>query len=234
MKEYFKLGTILLVICAIAALALGVVNGLTKDIIAENRDISSTDLVELLPGATSKKEIAVSDVDKESKAYVEKAFEVSGDNGLLGYVVKVVTGGFHGDIEMFVAISKEDKLSGLRITSQSETAGLGARISEEKFMAGFKNKSIEKGINMTKTGASKDNEVDAITGATVSSTAVGKGVNTAIAFYMETIKGVDFNLDDQDSTSGATGEASEGDTSSGAAGEAEGDIDTTSEASVSE
>lgn len=234
MKQYFKLGMILFVICAIAALSLGFVNGLTKDIIAENRDISSSDLVELLPGAVDKKEVNTSNVDKEAKAYVDKAFEVSGNDGLVGYVFKVVTGGFHGDIEMFVAISKEDKLSGIKITSQSETAGLGARISEEKFMAGFKNKNIEKGISMTKTAASKDNEVDAITGATVSSTAVGKGVNTAIAFYMETIKGVEFNLDEQDSTSGATGEASEEDTSSGATGEAEGENDTSSEASVSE
>lgn len=225
MKGYFKLGTILFVICAIAALSLGVVNGLTKDIIAENRDISSADLVELLPGAVNKKELTLSNVDKEGKAYVDKAFEVSGDNGLLGYVFKVVTGGFHGDIEMFVAISKEDKLSGIKITAQSETAGLGARISEEKFMAGFKNKSIQNGISMKKGTASKDNEVDAITGATVSSTAVGTGVNTAIAYYMETIKGVDFDLGDQDATSGATGEDSE---------EAKEETDTTSEASVSE
>ncbi|NLZ48753.1 MAG: RnfABCDGE type electron transport complex subunit G [Clostridiales bacterium] len=234
MKEYLKLGRNLLIICIIAALSLGVVNGLTKDIIAENRDISSSDLVELLPGAVNKKEISTDNVDKEAKAYVDKAFEVSGDNGLVGYVFKVVTGGFHGDIEMFVAISKDDKLSGIKITSQSETAGLGARISEANFMAGFQNKTIDKGITMTKKGASKDNEVDAITGATVSSTAVGKGVNTAIAFYMQTIKGVEFNLSDADSTSSATGEGSESDTSSSATGESEGDADTTSEASVSE
>lgn len=234
MKEYLKLGRNLLIICIIAALSLGVVNGLTKDIIAENRDISSSDLVELLPGAVNKKEIITDNVDKEAKAYVDKAFEVSGDNGLVGYVFKVVTGGFHGDIEMFVAISKDDKLSGIKITSQSETAGLGARISEANFMAGFQNKTIDKGITMTKKGASKDNEVDAITGATVSSTAVGKGVNTAIAFYMQTIKGVEFNLSDADSTSSATGEGSESDTSSSATGESEGDADTTSEASVSE
>ena len=221
MKEYFKLGTILFVICAIAALSLGLVNGLTKDVIAENRDISSTDLVELLPGAVHKNQITVSNVDLEAKAYVDKAFEVGGNDGLLGYVFKVVTGGFHGNIEMFVAISKEDKLSGIKITSQSETAGLGARISEENFMAAFKNKNIEKGISMTKNGASKDNEVDAITGATVSSNAVAAGVNKAVAFYMETIKGVEFDLDELDTSSGATGES-------------EGYVDTSSEASVSQ
>jgi electron transport complex protein RnfG len=75
---------------------------------------------------------------------------------------------------------------------------------EEKFRIGFIEKGINKGISVVKSESKQDNEVQAITGATVSSKAIGAGVNAAITFYMKTVKGVDFNLEQNDATSGAS------------------------------
>ncbi|WP_139903477.1 RnfABCDGE type electron transport complex subunit G [Clostridium thermarum] len=214
MRENLKLGLILFIITALSGLSIGFVNDLTAETIAENKAISSSDLAELLPGATGKTVLEVPSGDESEKTKVEEAFEVQGDSEVLGHIIKVTTTGFHGNIEMFVAISKEDKLSGIKVIGHSETPGLGAKIVEEKFRSGFVSKPVEKGISIVKGQASAENEVDAISGATVSSRAVGTGVNTAISYYMKTIKGVDFELEETDGTSGA----SESDATSGASG----------------
>jgi electron transport complex protein RnfG len=204
MLENLKLGLILFIITALSGLSIGFVNDLTAETIAENKAISSSDLIELLPGATSKKTIEIANIDETAKSKVQEAFEVQGDSGVLGHIFKVSTTGFHGKIEMFVAISEGDKLSGVKIIGHTETAGLGAKIIDEKFRSGFVSKPVDKGISIVKGQAAADNEVDAIAGATVSSKAVGSGVNTAISFYMRTIKGVDFELEESDATSGAS------------------------------
>lgn len=204
MKENLRLGLILFIITAFAGLCLGLVNELTAEAISENKAISSSDLMELVPGAKSKKALQISAVTDSDKSRVVEAFEVNGDSELLGHIFKVTTKGFHGQIDMFVAISKEDKLSGVKVIHHTETPGLGARIVEDKFKSNFFGREIDKGINMVKGKSEKENEVEAITGATVSSKAVGSGVNTAIAYYMKTIKGEEFNSNGNDVTSGAS------------------------------
>jgi electron transport complex protein RnfG len=222
MKENLKLGLILFVITAFAGLCLGFVNDLTAVAIAENASITSSDLVELLPGAKSKSNLEVAGASSEEKIKVIEAFEVQGDSELVGHIFKVTTKGFHGTVDLFVAISKEDKLSGIKIISHTETPGLGAKIVEDKFRSGFSNKKIDKGVNMVKTEAKQDNDVQAITGATVSSKAIGNGVNTAIKYYMKNIKGEDFDLGGSDATSGASEAGAEGEAENGTADDTSG------------
>ena len=113
---------------------------------------------------------------------VVKAVDESGKH--IGYVVTVTTSaGYGGNITLSVGIRLDGTVNGYSILSMSETAGLGAKAKEEKFSSQFINKIVDKFV-VTKTGASADNEVDAITSATITSKAVTNAVNACI-YYMQ-------------------------------------------------
>ncbi len=185
MKENLRLGFTLLIITAIAALFLGVANAATKDAIAMNSRINSEDLAALLPGSDS---IKTSEVKAEGA--VSEVLEAYSGDELKGYVIKVASKGFHGDIEFMVAINNEGMQTGIKILSQSETPGVGAKIELPEFQEKFKDKSTEEELKVVKTASSKENEIEGITGATISSNAVVAGINEAVNFYKSAIKGM--------------------------------------------
>lgn len=91
-----------------------------------------------------------------------------------GYVIETVTAGYAGDIRLLVGVSNKGKVTGLVVRDMSETHGLGANAwNDVDFLAQFLNTSgdAEVGTN-----------VDALTGATVSSKAITRGINSAVAF----------------------------------------------------
>ena len=91
-----------------------------------------------------------------------------------GYVVEVTPAGFGGTIDMVVGVKTDGTVSGVAIISMSETSGLGANASKDSFRSQFTGKSGE--LAVTKDGG----DIDALTGATITSRAVTRGVNTAL------------------------------------------------------
>lgn len=187
MKENLKLGLILLIVTAIAGLSLGVAYAVTKEPIAQQAVIANNNAMrEVLPKAESFKKSSAAIPQGSIIKEVNEGY--SGSN-LVGYTIKVTPKGFGGIIEMVVGISSDHKVSGIKILSHSETPGLGANAPSPKFSGQFKDKSIAAPLEVVKTGAAKDNQIDAITGATITSRAVTSGVNEAINFYTSTLKG---------------------------------------------
>lgn len=186
MKENLKLGGILLTITVIAGLLLGFANNLTKDAILENSKVSKEDLKVILPVASSISETSGVKVD-ETINEVYDALDSSGKK--VGNVFKVTTKGFHGPVQLVIAISSEDKVTGMKVLSHSETPGLGAKIEEEKFTSRINNLPISEDIEMVKVSPTKENQVEGVSGASVSSKAVGTAINDTIRFYKENIKG---------------------------------------------
>ena len=91
-----------------------------------------------------------------------------------GYVVETVTAGYAGDIRMMVGVSNEGTVTGLVVLDMEETYGLGANaLTDHKFLSQMLNTSGE---------AEVGTNVDAISGATVTSKAVVRSVNSAVAF----------------------------------------------------
>ncbi|ASW43033.1 RnfABCDGE type electron transport complex subunit G [Clostridium isatidis] len=216
MKENFKLGGILLVICVIAASLLGAVNNLTKEAILENSKISQADLTYLLSEADSIKDAAV---ELKEESNIKEVYEAVKGTDIIGHVIKFTSKGFHGDIDFAIAIS-EDKITGLKVMAHNETPGLGAKIKEEEFTARFRNKPIKEYLKVVKVEPSSDNEVQAVTGATVSSNATINGVNEAIAFYLTEIKGEEVAAPDVETS--ASSSVEEGlDVETGASSDAE-------------
>ena len=91
-----------------------------------------------------------------------------------GFVVETVTAGYAGDIRMMVGVSNEGTVTGLVVMDMEETYGLGAKaLTDHKFLSQMLNTSGE---------AEVGTNIDAISGATVTSKAVVRSVNSAVAF----------------------------------------------------
>lgn len=200
MREYLKLGMVLAIITSIAGVLLGVANDVTKDAIAENSKLNKEDLAIIMPQATS-----VEELDKELQGNILEVFEGKNGSDGVGYLFKVTTKGFHGPVDMMIAISNDSKLTGIKILSHSETPGLGAKITEEKFTSRFSDVSIENGISIVKNSPSKDNEIEGVTGASISSKAVGTAVNEVVNYFRVNIQGeAPVENNGTDATSGAS------------------------------
>ena len=177
--EIFKVAIILFVITAVAAAILAAVNKVTAPIIAENNRVAQELAMKaVLPDATAFEKVEY--IRSEDSSVIEI---YSSD---AGYAVKAEPKGYGGAISMIVGVDNELKVTGVEIISQSETAGLGAKCTEDGFKAQFIGKT--ENVAVTKNGA-KDNEIDAITSATITSKAVTKGVNEAIGVAKEVREG---------------------------------------------
>ncbi len=176
-KNIFKVGFTLCAITAVSALILAFVNSLTAPVIAKNTaEKQQQAMLEVLPSASgfSDENLINDSVDK----IVTAVYEGNDENkNVCGYAVMVSPNGYGGAISMTVGVDLELKVTGVDIISQSETPGLGAKCVEDDFKNQYIGKS--KGITVSKSGA-KDNEIDAISSATITSNAVTLGVNTAI------------------------------------------------------
>lgn len=191
----------LFIITLVAALALGFIYELTKDIIKEReRQEKEAAYRSVYPQAAS------IDENADIQAMVEQADEILGTGGfhnitireamaaedasgaVEGYVLSVSTSeGYGGEIAFSMGITSDGTLLGIEFTTLNETAGLGMRAAEEStdhevsFKDQFKNKIVDQ-FTLKKGDASADDEVNAISAATVTSTAVTDAVNAGIYF----------------------------------------------------
>jgi RnfABCDGE-type electron transport complex G subunit len=96
--------------------------------------------------------------------------------------VRIEGSGFQGPIRVIVAL-EGTTIEGFRVVSQSETPGLGARITETPFQASFIGKDAANGLRMVKSGHAGNSEFDAITGATETSRALARLLNRGFQQY---------------------------------------------------
>ena len=164
-----RLALTLLAITAVVAVALAGVNMITAPAIAElNAQNTQAAIEAVLPGGGE--ELAdFPAVDLVSKVYASDS----------GYAVQVTPGGFDNTITMMVGVDKSGNVLGIDVISHTETAGLGAVAAAETpngiaFREEFVGASAD--VSVTKDGG----QMDAITGATITSRAVCAGVNAAL------------------------------------------------------
>lgn len=195
MKELIKNALILCAITLVSGLLLGTVYEITKEPRAKQEEktkqksyktvfkdadtfeayeLDSEEITEYL----EEKDIA------PSSAYInEIVTALDKKESILGYVITVTDKeGYGGDITFTVGIQNDGTINGISIMTISETAGLGMKAKEKKFTDNFVDKKVDSFVAV-KTGASADNEVDAISGATITTNAVVGGVNAAIECF---------------------------------------------------
>ncbi len=162
---FIRIAGVLTLICSVIALMLAVVNAVTKDTIAQNTQKEKVEAISRIFGE-------VDEVETDTVEDHEINFVYSKDM-LVGYTVTVKPQGYGGEIEMLVGIERGGSVQGIEIINMSETPGVGSRVkSDPGFLPQFK--------GMTGTLTVGGN-VDAISGASISSKAVTAGVNEALS-----------------------------------------------------
>ncbi len=112
----------------------------------------------------------------------ECATGVDASGSPMGYVVTSTSkDGYGGNITVSVGITAEGEVKGIEFLTIGETAGLGMNATQPEWKGQFAGKTVES-FSVTKSGASADNEIDAIGGATITSNAVTGAVNAALYF----------------------------------------------------
>jgi electron transport complex protein RnfG len=118
---------------------------------------------------------------------IEEALDSSGS--ALGYVITVTAkDGSQGSITFSVGIQNDGTINGYSITDISETPGLGMKAQEEDFYSQFEGKNVES-FSVVKQTPSSDDEIEAITGSTITSKAMANGCNAAIYYFQNALGG---------------------------------------------
>ena len=168
-----RLAVTLLVITAVMAGALAYVNSVTADRIAENKRIKTQKaLAEVLPGATGMEKT------DNGSGIVQGVYAPDAASPVQGWAVQVApTSGFAGQIVLMVGVNADKTVSGISVVTHAETPGLGA-VSAAKTPAGESFRDSFLGLSGTVTVS----DIDAISGATITSKAVAEGVSAALAY----------------------------------------------------
>ena len=115
---------------------------------------------------------------------------VDADGNVVGYAVSVTSAeGYEGNVTLSVGLSESGEIRSIAFTELNETPGKGMLANEPEFKDQFSGKSAD-ALTLTQSGsAAADDEIDAVSGATVTSKAVVSAVNAALDFYATVIRG---------------------------------------------
>lgn len=208
-KNMIKDSLVLFAITLIAGLILGVVYQVTKDPIAAQQEKAKQEACrEVFADAAGFAETAAqageengaeSEYNTPSDAsWTEQGFSgvdigeilIAQDAGgnTLGYVITVIDHeGYGGDISFMMGIRNDGTLNGISLLSISETAGLGMR-AEEVLKPQFAEKHAER-FEYVKGNAVEEHQIDAISGATITTNAVTNGVNAGLHYFHTVLGG---------------------------------------------
>ncbi|MBM3250325.1 MAG: RnfABCDGE type electron transport complex subunit G [Candidatus Omnitrophica bacterium] len=167
MKEMARYAAVLGTICLVASASLAVVNSLTRDkIIAQAQAEEEASLKEVMPAADH-----FEAVKKDTETLYYRALDK--DGSLIGICFKAEAKGYSSTVQTVAGMFKDGTINAIKVVSQNETPGLGTKVTEPSFTDQFKGK---KGLE----------EVQAITGATISS----RAVIDSVAKKAEELKGI--------------------------------------------
>lgn len=180
LKEVLVPTVSLFLICTIVTLLLAVTNSVTKPQIEKLQiETANKTKAAVLSVADNFSDEKTVDLNGTTYTYFEGYDK---DQNVIGYVFTTSAKGYGGDIVTMVGVNNDGTVSGMDFLSISETAGLGMNADSDDFKNQFVGKSGEIGINKN---APAENEIQALTGATITSKAVTEAVNIALELYEE-------------------------------------------------
>ncbi len=193
MKNTIMKDTIILtVITLVSGFLLGLVNHITEEPIAHQQQLAKEEAyAAVFEDADSFEGVSVeTDLQEYVNAQgyeaqtideIMEAKDASGET--LGYVMTVTSSeGYGGDIQFAMGVQEDGTMNGISILSISETAGLGMKADTEEFKSQFAGVQTD-AFEYTKDGATQDNQIDAISGATITTNAMTNGVNAGLAAF---------------------------------------------------
>lgn len=173
MREILHLALRLLAFCLVAGTLLAATNALTKAPIARQAELTAQSArKQVLTEASSFTKI--SDGGNADYPHLTAVYEGVDKDGVVGYTFSLAPMGFKAVIEMTLGINKEGAITALSVDSQSETAGLGTKITTDSYLQQYQGAAAD--------SATLTEQIDGITGATVTSKAVVSAVGEAVSY----------------------------------------------------
>lgn len=198
MKNAITITIKLLIITIVSAIALGAVNYITAGPIEEQMKAAALEARQSAfpeaaefkplydPDAAETADVTLESLlgtDEAPKAYgiiknVYTAYDANGNE--LGITAGVVTKGFNSGLNLTIGIALNGKITGVIVGDNTETAGLGAKASEASFEGQYTGKTAL--LNVVKASPG-ESDIQAITGATITTKGITNAVNTVAEFY---------------------------------------------------
>ena len=185
MNNIIKNTAILTAITLVAGILLGFVYDITKEPIALAKEKAKNEAYQaVMQGADTFEALEVETVELSIEGCtVDEVVAAKAGSDVVGYVVTTTTNaGYGGNIQVSVGIAADGTVKGIEMLSIAETAGLGMNATTPEFKGQYADKLVDSFV-VNKAGASADNEISAISGATITSNAVTGAVNTAIEYF---------------------------------------------------
>ena len=183
-KKAIHLGGTLLAVTAVTGIILGVVEHYTSQAIRQVELAAKNEAFKnVMPIAQTFEAVSKTDDD-----FVIDVVKASDSSGVVGWCMTVETKSYGGPLQFIAGITKDGAVKAINILSHSDTPGLGARSTEPEFYTQFNDKT-QLPLKVVKNGASNPDEIAAISGATITSTAVTDGVNAAVNYWSKNLKG---------------------------------------------
>lgn len=177
-KELLKLGINLGIICLIAALTLSMTYSFSRDRIEYQKKLEINNAQQSIFPDANFERIDISENESKNKSIIDIYSVKNGKNEEIGLIAIASTQGYSGSIYFVVGINSDGSIKDVRITEQTETPGLGANISKEKFISQFKGKKINDEFLVKK-------DVIPVTSATISSKSISRGIKDTIKYMMD-------------------------------------------------
>ncbi len=190
-KQMIRDSLILFAITLIAGLLLGGVYAITKNPIAKTQEdkkneayqavfTDAAEFTEVTDAADAQQILADAGYTKDQIDEVKAAMDADGN--ILGYVMTITSSeAYGGELQLAMGIRMDGTVNGISFLSLSETIGLGMEAKKPEFQEQFAGKQVEQFV-YSKTGAAADNEIDALSGATITTNAVTNAVNAGICY----------------------------------------------------
>ena len=184
MKELFKLTIVLTIICSLAATALALVYTITKEPIAFQQRLKKLKAIKAVqPDYDNEPDQDFVDlkIDESSDA-LTRFYKTKKGETPTGVVFMVSAVGYGGTIDLMVGLNPEGTITGVQVLRHTETPGLGAKITEDKFLHQFTAKNVQ---NTNWTLKKEGGDIDQVSGATISPQAVVKALSEGLVFFSE-------------------------------------------------
>ena len=174
-KEYYYPVIILTAICLATTFLLAVTYAIAKPVIDRNQAAAAdATRAELLASADSFTQADITEFASSSDGKAQVCDVYTADNGS-GAVMTVKTTSFGGELTMMVGMDADGKITGVKVTDHADTPGVGTKDQDPEYLAQYQGMDA-----LTSEDVKKEAGFSFITGASVSGTAIHKGVYAAL------------------------------------------------------
>jgi Na+-translocating ferredoxin:NAD+ oxidoreductase subunit G len=188
MRDIIKTTIPLFVICIVTGICLSYVNSITKAPIAQRiNEASELKKAEVLKEAQSFTELKIPENISGKSKIITAAFKGVSSGKTVGFVFNVSPKGYGGPIDVTVGIGVDGSVTGVKLGENKETPGLGTKVAEAPFITQYDGKNIKTVFELVKKPPA-GNQIQAISGATISSRAVNSAVQAAADCAKELIE----------------------------------------------